>query len=161
MTDNMIEVKKDSLRQTQAGDIKMGFTIQHADMPSYLYSDPMGKRYYLVLIDADVYDDNEDNACNSESNSEKSEGEKLRIRAVMLCKEESFWRYILSGESRMLFKQTNQRMEDICKEYICKYCRINSRSELATNIEAQEKFKQLDQNFKDWQNYNDNLSRAF
>ncbi|MEE9510286.1 MAG: hypothetical protein V3V81_07310 [Candidatus Bathyarchaeia archaeon] len=59
MTDNMIELKKDSLRQMQTGDIKLGFTIQHNDMPDYLFSDPMGKRYYVVFIDADYYDETE------------------------------------------------------------------------------------------------------
>ncbi len=97
---------------------------------------------------------------NSYSHPEKSEGERLRIRAVMLCEDESFKEFatILYGYSICDKKD----MEGYAKQVIYLHCDIKSRAELANNIEAQRKFKELDQKFKDWQfeqNHADNLGR--
>jgi len=175
MTDNMIECKKDSLRQMQTGDIKMGFAIQHQDMPDYLFSDPMGKRYYVVFIDADHYDANEGqsannaqsncpeipdssvSANNAQTQNEKSEGDRIRVRAVMLAKDEEFQSF-----AKNTFISIFTDEEENARNCICSQCNIESRSELTTNKEAQEKFKQLDQKYKDWQyekTYADNLSK--
>lgn len=96
---------------------------------------------------------------NSFSENEKSEGENLRTRAVLLCKDSEFQEYTkqtcwsLSGVSAT---------EECASEHLKSFCGINSRSELATNIEAQSKFKELLEKYKDWQfenNYSDNINR--
>ncbi len=199
MTDNMIELKKDSLRQMQSGDIKLGFTIQHNDMPDYLFSDPMGKRYYVVFIDADHYDETEgkcdsqnhnetaeitpDKTCPIPTNdvriekqpsiNEKSEGDRIRVRAIMLCKEKAFQEYRERFDARPRCHThnddhggewtTDMTGEEAAKGFILDKCNIKSRSELTTDKEAQRLFKQLDQKYKDWQfeqRHADNLNYA-
>ena len=163
MTDNMIEVKKDSSRQCQDGITKIGFTFKHDEIPPFLTAAALGKRYYLVLVDADDYDESEGVVTKETlSNStplEKSEGDKLRVRAVMLCKTNPFWDYVSRVDSYDVVVG-----ESAAIQYICRICNINSRSELTTNIEAQKLFRELDQKFKDWQyenSYQGNLNRKY
>jgi len=160
--DNMVEVKKDSLRQMQTGDIKMSFAIQHQDMPDYLFSDPMGKRYYVVFVDADVYDESEGRKNeNSPSNNEKTEGDKLRERACILCKDLQFRNYVAN---QCLCVCTAQATPEEARAFVISRCGIESRSELVHNHMAQELFKQIDDNYKEWLNpiddqYADNISK--
>jgi len=172
-----MEVKKDGLRQTQDGIWKLTVTVHPADMPVNLMLAPMGTRYGLAMV---VIED-EQSANNAQSNckeildssavkeklttqnakqpsiNEKSEGAKLLSRAHCLCGEESFQNYAAIGRG-----QKEIPCDDTAKFYIYQVCRIDSRSELTTNPEAQAKFRQLDQKYKDWrfeQRYADNLSR--
>jgi len=92
---------------------------------------------------------------NTLSKNEKSEGEKLRIRAVMLCGDREFQDYAEDILPSGVYS-------DCALELVYRYCDITSRSELTHNEEAQEKFKQLDRGFHAWkveQQYADNLSR--
>ncbi len=164
--DNMLEAKKDSLRQMQGGEIKLGFTIQHADMPDFLYSDPMGKRYYVVFVDADVYDESNKPANDidvASKTTEKSEGERLRTRAIMLCKDDLFLQYIAVLDTEYARTDIGYApTENAARLAICYYCNIKSRSELAHNKNAQEAFNVLLRNFREWKvsnQYADNLSR--
>ncbi len=161
----MIEVKKDSLRQTQNGDIKIGFVIQHLDMPDYLFSDVMGKRYYVVFVDADAYDEQngiteqKEIVPNSPGTKEQTEGEKLRTRAVMLCKDAKFQEYMNTAVPSSV---KGLPSETEVAWWIKGVCNIKSRSELVYNIDAQLKFRELLHRYKDWQfenNYSENLSR--
>lgn len=89
---------------------------------------------------------------NELSINEKSEGDKLRVRAVMLAKDEEFQGWL------------GLHTEESTAGYVRRWCKIKSRSELTTNIAAQEKFKELIEKFKDWKfehNYEDNLSRDY
>lgn len=58
----MIEAKLDAFRKQQENITKVGFAIQHTDIPKYLAEAALGKRYYLVLVDADDYDAQKDTA---------------------------------------------------------------------------------------------------
>ena len=156
--ENMVELKKDSLMQRQSGDVKIGFTIQHADMPDYLFSAPMGKRFYVVFVDADDYDEQNGGTEQKEigtNSSDKTEGEKLRTRAVLLCQETDFKNFIFATS---VFSDT----EEGARQMILRACEITSRSKLATDIHAQDKFKALLEKYKDWQfeqQHKDNLAR--
>lgn len=88
---------------------------------------------------------------------EPTEGEKLRTRAVMLCKERGFQIFCESLDKNIIVFNENH-----AREFLINYCNIKSRSELATNIEAQNKFKELLESYKAWQfeqQYGDNLNR--
>lgn len=160
----MVELKKDSLRQPQSGDWKVGFTIQANDMPDYLLTSPMGKRFYVVFVDADDYDEREGIEPKRNSNgtqTELSEGEKLRTRAVLLCKDYLFQVFV-AKDMGYTVKEMMFNAPAICRTYIVDSCAISSRSELATNPRAQESFKMLLERYKTWQlenNYKDNLGR--
>ena len=84
------------------------------------------------------------------------EGERLRVRAVMLCKDDQFIDYVSDHDFR---GNSYSRHEGGAAQYIYDYCNIESRSELTANIDAQNRFKKLDQEFKDWQRYGENLDR--
>jgi hypothetical protein len=75
---------------------------------------------------------------NRRSNGELTEGERLRTRAVMLCKDERFqnWAHGRSGKE---FPPT----EDGARSMILYECEIDSRSELALSIPGQAKFRML------------------
>jgi len=172
MTLNM-EVKKDALRQTQDGIWKLTVTVHPSDMPVDLMIAPMGTRYGLamVVIEDEQCANNAQSSSSKSSNSsvsannahtqnEKSEGDKIRIRAVILCKDDLFRNYLRS--IIYVTAKDEDGLYDTCKDFILRQCDIESRSELTTNKEAQEKFRQLDQKFKDWQfeqKYPDNLTR--
>lgn len=80
---------------------------------------------------------------NQPSINEKTEGEKLRIRAVMLVKDEEFQLFAYTDHS--------EAREDLAISCIYEWCGIKSRSELTTNETAQQLFKELLQKFKEWQ----------
>lgn len=154
----MIEVKKDSYKQCQNGITRMGFTFAHSDIPEQVKDAELGHRYYVVFVDADMYDESEGKCTQVADSStsdnlspvEKSEGDKIRERACILCGDRDFqeWLGLYSEESTA--------------SYMRRYCNIKSRSELTTNKEAQAKFKELDRKFKSWkfeQRYADNLER--
>ncbi len=87
--------------------------------------------------------------------SEKSEGERLRVLAIMRCKDAVFQQFCHELYS---FNQN----ELGAKALITHYCHINSRSELTTNEEAQRLFYELECKYKDWlfeQQHADNLGR--
>ena len=147
MTANM-EVKKDGLRQTQDGIWKLTLTIHPNDMPVDLMTAPMGTRYGLAMIQVEE---------GQEVNKpEQTEGDKLRVRAVMLCKDKQFQQYCEDCSPEA------EATEELAKAHIIDGCGINSRSELATDIQAQGAFKEILADFHSWKlgrQYPDNLDR--
>ena len=95
------------------------------------------------------------------SKKEQSEGDRMRVRAHCLCVEATFQKFARSYMS-VRYKTTVDCTEFAATRFIYNECNITSRSELTTNEEAQALFKQLDQEYKDWQfeqRYPDNLNR--
>jgi hypothetical protein len=93
--------------------------------------------------------------------TELTEGDKLRTRAVLLCKEEKFQSFIISN---YLPEGSYSSLDNAnyAKMTILDLCGINSRSELATNLDAQDAFNALLRQFNEWkvsQQYADNLNR--
>lgn len=87
------------------------------------------------------------------------ESEKLRVRSVLLCKNPDFQRYL---EEITADYQPTHKLEEFATTYIYNHCNINSRSELATNPEAQTKFKEILSKYETWKlskTYEDNLNR--
>lgn len=149
------EAKKDRLYQTQDGIWKLTLTVLPEDMPIELLQAPMGTAYGLAMVKIDY--DNPVGANNA--HTEKTEGEKLVTRAAILCKDTDFQRYTIST-----FGELFVNPEQTACQWIYNKCEITSRSELATNKEAQEKFKRLAASYKEWLNpidelYKDNLKR--
>ncbi len=89
------------------------------------------------------------------SDIQQTEGEKLRTRAVLLCDDILFHKYLISMEMDNVSDKS-------AREYICNNCHINSRSELATDEAAQRDFKDILNRFDAWKvsnRYANNLSR--
>lgn len=88
---------------------------------------------------------------------DKTEGEKLRIKAVMLCKQQDFQEFILD-----IFAPQLPDRELNARQIIYELCSIKSRSDLTIDIKAQNKFHELLSQYESWKlgrQYNDNLSR--
>lgn len=133
----------------------------------------------VCLLDKSNIQENPSTGITEHTTKEKTEGEKLRIRAVMLCKELKFWEFTLSYIPQYGGEEYRKFVDDldvIEKRYKCcegeahailviyNYCGIDSRSELTTNNIAQKAFKSLDKRYKEWLNpieeqYKDNLER--
>ena len=160
MTTNF-EVKKDGLRQTQDGIWKLTLTVLPEDMPIELMKAPMGSVYGLAMVLIDY-----DNPVVKDSlTTEKSEGEKILALSHIRCKDWDFICYIHEEHlSNLSPPITTQQVTD----YLYEWCNIKSRSELTTDVAAQEKFRELDQKFKkwwadkEWETINqDNLNREY
>jgi hypothetical protein len=74
--------------------------------------------------------------------SEPSNGERIRTRAVMLCKDEGFIDWVAGKYAQ------GAAGEDDAISYLRYKCSIASRAELATNPEAQKKFLDLEARYR-------------
>ena len=150
--DEMIECKKDSERKCQEGITKMGFTFQHSDLPDFVKDAELGHRFYIEFVDADVYEQSmgadKSIVTKPETNcdrGEKSEGDKIRERACILCNEENFWDFL-----KLNHEHSAQQKEYLACQKIYELCNISSRKELVTNEEAQKVFKDLMIEYGNW-----------
>jgi len=185
-----MEVKKDGLRQTQDGIWKLTVTVMPEDMPVELMKAPMGSAYGLAMVPID-YDNpvtqNDNVISKSEPpinekstghkltevenhtdnhtavTQEKPKGERMRITACAMCNDVQFYKYICFLEVAT-FEQVNNCGIESSRAFILQYCKIKARTELRTNLEAQELFLQLAKQFSDWkfmQGHESNLSRPY
>ncbi len=74
------------------------------------------------------------------------EGKKAVVRAGALAKDERFYPWLIVSDKYCY--DSGGSDEDWSAEYIRTYCGIASRSELATNKEALQKFLALEEEFK-------------
>jgi len=94
------------------------------------------------------------------TSKEKSEGDKLRERACILCGEGSFHKWI-----GLTSNAGTKKGEVIARANILAQCNISSRSDLTSNERAQELFKYMDRDYREWlkpsidEQYPDNLAR--
>lgn len=88
-----------------------------------------------------------------------TEGERARVRAVMLCKDERFQEWIIGegfavfgnrrhGAERHGTRPYRSDTEAWAAGLIRSGCRIASRSELATNAEACQQFRRIEEAYK-------------
>ena len=162
-----VEGKLHGLTKLQDNDWVVKLVMSTEDYTKWgVGGDPMGTRYNLEISDADgdeytaVYTDPTDKARPIPTKGvreEKSEGDKLRERACILCGEGSFFRWLCDYAG---YSFTGINKERHCKESIYKHCGIKSRTELVTNKEAQAKFRELDRKYQDWLNPVDEIYKA-
>jgi hypothetical protein len=72
------------------------------------------------------------------SPSVKTEGERIRTRAVLLCKDPRYGAWLGYGDD-----------EEAAACHMQRYCKIHSRSELATNVEAQKRYLELERRYRE------------
>ena len=110
----------------------------------------------IALLAADKIPTNK-LATNTTPAKEQTEGERLRTRAALLPKELNFTRFLVWYDPTLELGEENRI------DWIRSYCEITSRSELAKNLEAQAKFKELLAKYESWKlenSYKDNLGRV-
>ena len=130
-----MEIKKDALKQVQSGDVKVTFTINPEDMPSELYSDPMGQRYMAVIVPLN----------DDETPREKSKS--YAQQAKMLAKDLNFGDY---WKSTVNIRGGHPPRFELMEEFIEEKCGVKSCSELIEGTEAARKFKNLQREYLQW-----------
>jgi hypothetical protein len=89
--------------------------------------EPNGEEAYIPLPDGQLV-------------RAKTEGERLRTRAVLLCKDERFQKWATRDKDGTEFLEPT---EENARVVLCEICEIDSRSELALSIPGQAKFREL------------------
>lgn len=167
-----IEAKKHGVKQLQGNDWIVTLVVSNEDFHVWgIAQDGMGAIYTMDVISSEEEafkaeyssviskmenTDNAQSSCTEKSNN--SEGDKLRVRAVMLCKDRGFQIFLESLDKEIIVFNENH-----AREFLLNYCNIASRSSLAINVIAQNLFKNLLERYKDWQfenKYSDNLNRS-
>jgi len=131
MTMDNFECLKVRITQNKQGTYLV-LNIHNDDLPDRIMRSWVGTRYYCMLIEADIVDE------EAVIEIPKTEGEKIISRAGILARNKNFQKYI------------GVEKEPDSAEYIRKYCNIQSRSELNGNDEAKEKFEQITKRFNRW-----------
>lgn len=139
------EAVKTSMSQSKAGTI-LRIAIHPNDVPPSLHTDWVGSRYMVAMVKLDDED-------QPEISDDQRQAKALVASAGMLCRNEDFRKYLdsqdlLSFSASPEYWETDE--EDITAICLRSYLQIKSRSELATNSEAREKFKKLQEDFTLW-----------
>jgi len=137
------EAVKTSMSQSKAGTI-LRIAIHPNDVPPSLHTDWVGSRYMVAMVKLDDED-------QPDISDEQRQVKALVASAGMLCRNEDF-RKFLDGKDLLLFSPEywDESEENVAANCLRSYLQIESRSELATNSEAREKFKQLQEEFTLW-----------
>jgi hypothetical protein len=135
METSQFEGKKIALKQTKDG-YAMTLAIHPDDVPDELLRDFVGARYMVVMV---RLADNEEPL-----NRQEYAGGQLVKLAGMLCRDKDFWDYL--HKEGLLFNKE----ESECIFTLQNYLNINSRSEIKTNIDAQDALKSLYTRYKEW-----------
>ena len=129
------ECKKDALRQTQDGGVKVTFSIQPNDMPGELYGDAMGQRYMAVIVPL------------NDDESPREKAKSFAGQAKMLSQEGAFLDYIVTSYNLHKCPPTEAGHAEVFLE---NYCGVKSCSELVEGSEAGRKFKRLQADYLRW-----------
>jgi hypothetical protein len=137
METSQFEGKKVALKQTKDGHV-LTLSIHPDEIPEEILRDFVGARYMVVMVR--LADD------ETPLNREEYAGTQLVKLAGMLCREKDFWRFL--NEEGLLFDMNEAECIGFLQSYLC----IKSRSDIKTNLEAQNAFKKLYAQYKEWKN---------
>ena len=145
------EAVKTSMSQSKAGTI-LRIAIHPNDVPPSLHTDWVGSRYMVAMVKLDDED-------QPEISDDQRQAKALVASAGMLCRNEEF-RKFLDSQDLLSFSPDHWNVDGDGDKYsdlealtarcLRSYLHIESRSELATNSEARERFKKLQEDFTLW-----------
>lgn len=133
-----VEAVKSALRQTKDG-VSLTLVLHPDGMPPSILTDPVGTRYMVALVRLDEDD-------TPIAPREKVDGERAIASAAMLCRLPEFQRWVLK-----VFKPKGAlalSTDDSTAVWLRSYLGIQSRSELAYDRTARQKFLELRANFE-------------
>ena len=137
------------LRKDKNGWV-FGFSVHPSEAPSPLLDVPLGTRFQCVFFQID---DDESLVVPEEVRS----GKRAVSDAGQFCRDEEFRSFIATKFYQFRppeeMKINNPIDEEECAEILRKGLQIKSRSELATNPEARDRFKEIVSEFHNrrWQ----------
>ena len=145
------EAVKTSMSQSKAGTI-LRIAIHPNDVPPSLHTDWGGSRYMVAMVKLDDED-------QPEISDDQRQAKALVASAGMLCRNDDF-RKFLDSQDLLAFSPDHWNvdgdgdkwsdLEFLTAKCLRSYLHIESRSELATNSEAREKYKKLQEDFTLW-----------
>ena len=145
------EAVKTSMSQSKAGTI-LRIAIHPNDVPPSLHTDWVGSRYMVAMVKLDDED-------QPEISDDQRQTKALVASAGMLCRNEDF-RKFMDSQDLLSFSPDHWNVDGDGDKYsdlealtarcLRSYLHIESRSELATNSEARERFKKLQEDFTLW-----------
>lgn len=138
-----VELKLYAYRKNRDGLI-VSFVV-HPNDEDFLNGIHIGQ-VYQAQMEPDFEEEMDEHFLKQEEKKQQTEGEKLRTRAVMLCKNERFQKWINHGS---VWENVEGGQERGAREGLIQYCGIYSRSELATNNVAQVKFLALERRYRE------------
>jgi hypothetical protein len=160
MTDHSairVEVKLYAERKNKDGRIT-SFVMHPNETPQELTDAPVGKRFYMSLLDADRFDETEGREVPTMSGEPEREPEQapararitLAQRAGMLCDMGTFQRYLYDNhmlETRDFGEAVAAKHAAIAVRMICG---VKSRSEIIPGTPAGQAFEELHAKYTVW-----------
>jgi hypothetical protein len=130
------ECMKVGLKQDKNGYV-IAFSLHPDDAPSIMLQDAVGTEYQVVMVRLDSHD------APIDRQDEFSADRAIRISG-MLCRDPKFWDY-LYAKSDIATKDY-----ETVTQWLRFYLDLESRSQLKTNIEAQNKLDALYREYTAW-----------
>ena len=152
-----LEVKKDSLKQMQSGEVKISLTVHPQDMPPGFYLDPMGQRYMCVLVplgDDEMPRMPEPKSVKKPREKRSWEEMPYAAQAGTLCSDKGFQSYIertCSATWRNALTQADGDVAEAVAVIVRKKCGVSSRSDILPGTPAAEAFERIVSDFRDAQ----------
>jgi hypothetical protein len=131
---------KVALKQDKTGYV-LTLSMHPDDIPEDLLRDFVGARYQVVMVRLDS------NEKPMDPQEEFAGDRALRI-AGMLCRDPKFWEFLYS-RSDIVTKDYES-----ATQWLRFYLDLESRSQLKTNIEAQQQLDKLYREYTTWQGKN-------
>ena len=126
------EARKIALKQDRTGFI-LTLAMHPDEVPEEILRDFVGARYAVAM--QRIADDESAIPYNNRVQ-----------KAGMLCRDSTFQTFLVATNL------SNEEGENGAANAVCRYCRIESRSELNGNKKAQERFDDLIKVFDEWGN---------
>jgi hypothetical protein len=127
---------KVALKQDKTGYV-LTLSMHPDDIPEDLLRDFVGARYQVVMV---RLDSNE----SSINRQEEFAGDRALRIAGLLCRDPKFWEYLYSDS------EISTKDYESATQWLRFYLNLESRSQLKTNVEAQNLLDQLYRKYKAW-----------
>lgn len=134
------EAIKVALKQDKEGYV-LTLRIHPDDLQDDLIRDFIGSRYQVVMVRL-----NQDEQ-PMDREAELGGAKAIRV-AGMLCRDPKFWEYLHQD------LQIIEPKEEEATEWLRNYLNVQSRSEIKSNVQAQELLDKVHKEFKQWSSVN-------
>ena len=128
------EALKVALKQDKTGYV-LTLCMHPDDIPTELLRDFVGARYQVVMVRIDG---------NEAPIADDFDGDKAVRSAGILCRDESFWRFL--NEDNQIF----EAKEKDATEWLRLYLGVHSRTELKTNSKARANLELIMKEYRTW-----------
>lgn len=132
------EAVKVALKQDKTGYV-LTLCLHPDEIPEDLLRDFVGSRYGVVMVRINEHEEPLDR-------EEEFGGAKAVRLAGILCKEPDFWEFLYDD------LQIMEKNEKEASEWLRNYLNVTSRSEIKTNLEAQQLLDKINKDYLRWKN---------